>query len=162
MKYLHSTASSLGLEAYTDLESCRVNYVTIPANITITGLKPDLVLINRKSIPKEVTLVELTVPWESPQGLENARFRKVQQYGDLSENIESQGFKCNSLQLEVWVRGYINTRNKGVLTHVSKMMKVMKIKDFTQKCSKLALLRSYMIWKARYSEDWTSGGFLKP
>jgi hypothetical protein len=136
-----------------------VNYVTIPANITITGLKPDLVLINRKSIPKEVTLVELSVPWESPQGLENARVRKVQRYEDLSEDIESQGFKCNSLQLEVGVRGYIN---KGVLTHVSKLMKVMKIKDFTQKCSKLALLRSYMIWNARYSEDWTSGGFLKP
>ena len=91
MKYLHSTAASQGLEAYTDLESCRVNYVTIPANMTITGLKPDLVLITRKSIPKEVTLVELTVPWESPRGLENARVREDQRHEDLSEDIKVKG-----------------------------------------------------------------------
>ena len=162
VKHLHSTAASQGLEAYADLEGCRVNGVTIPANITITGLKPDVVLINRISSPQEVTLIELTVPWESSQGLENAIVRKDQRYQDLSEDIESHGFKCNSLQLEVGVRGYINKRNKGGLVHISKLMKVKKIQDLIKKCSKLALLGSYMIWNARHSDDWTSGGFLKP
>ena len=66
VKYLHSTASSQGMEAYADLEGCRVNGVTIPADITITGLKPDLVTINRNFNPQEVTLVELTVPGNLP------------------------------------------------------------------------------------------------
>ena len=94
MKNLHSAAAfQEGLEAYADLEGYQVNGVTIPAIITINGLKPDLVLINRKSIPQEVTLVELHVPWESSQELENARVRKNQKYEDMSEDIESQGFK---------------------------------------------------------------------
>ena len=162
VKYLHSTAHSQGMEAYADLEGCRVNGVTIPANIIITGLKPDLVLINRSSSPQEVTLVELTVPWESSQGLENARVRKDQRYEDLSADIKNNGFKCNSLQLEVGVRGYINPRNKGVLTHIAKLLKIKKIKDLMKKCSKLALLGSFVIWNARHSEDWTSGSYLKP
>ena len=87
VKYLHSTAHSQGMEAYADLEGCRVNGVTIPANIIITGLKPDLVLINRSSSPQEVTLVELTVPWESSQGLENARVRKDQRYETMDSNV---------------------------------------------------------------------------
>ena len=62
VKFLHTAASSQGLEAHADLEGCRVNGVTIPADINITGLKPDLVIINRNSNPQEVTLVELTVP----------------------------------------------------------------------------------------------------
>ena len=99
MKYLHSTASSQGMEAYADLEGCRVIGVTIPADITITGLKPDLVIINRNSIPHKVTLVELTVPWESSRGLEKARIRKDQRYEDLTSDIKGQGFKCTSIQL---------------------------------------------------------------
>ena len=139
-----------------------MNGVTIPADITITGLKPDLVTINRNSNPQEITLIELTVPWESSRGLENARIRKDQRYEDLTSDIISQGFKCTSIQLEIGTRGFINTRNKGVLVHLAKIMKIKKIKDLTTKCSKLGLLGSFMIWNARHSEDWNSGGYLKP
>ena len=52
VQYLYSTATSQGMEAYADLEGCIVNGVTIPANITITGLKPDLVIVNRSSSPQ--------------------------------------------------------------------------------------------------------------
>ena len=156
MKYLHSTASSQGIEAYAE------NGVTIPADITITGLKPDLVIINRNSNPQEVTLVELTVPWESSRGLENARIRKDQRYKDLTSDIINQGSKCTSIQLEIGSRGYINTRNKAVLVHLAKIMKIKKIKELTTRCSKLGLQGSFMIWNARHSEDWNSGGYLKP
>ena len=139
-----------------------MNGVTIPANITITRLKPDLVIINRDSSPQEVILVELTLPWESPQGLENARLRKDQRYEAHSKDIVCQEFRCNSFQLEVGVRGLINTRNKGVIVHIAKIMKIKKIQDTKKRCSKLALLGSYMIWNARHSEDWTSGSYLKP
>ena len=66
------------------------------------------------------------------------------------------------MQLEVGTRGFINPRNKGVLVHIAKIIIIKKIKDLTRKCSKLALLGSYMIWNARHSEDWNSGGYLKP
>ena len=54
-----------GVEIYADLEGHRVNGVTIPSDIDITGQKPDLVIINRNSSPPEVRLVELTVPWDT-------------------------------------------------------------------------------------------------
>ena len=82
MKFLHTTASSQGLEAYADLEGCRL---TIPADIPITGLKPGEVFVNRSTSPQKVTLIELTVPWESSRGLENARIRKDERYEDLSK-----------------------------------------------------------------------------
>ena len=150
------------MEAYADLEGCRVNGVTIPADIIITGLKPDVVIVNRNTSPQEVTLVELTVPWESSRWMENARIRKDERYEDIAKDIESQGYRCTSIQLEIGVRGFINPRNRGVLVHISKILKVRKIKEVMKKCSKLALLGSFMIWNARHSEDWTSGGFLKP
>ena len=162
VKYLHSLASSQGIEAYADLEDCRVNGVTTPADIIITGLKPDVVIVNKNPSPQEVTLVEPTVPWESSRGMENTRIRKDERYEDLAKDIESQGYRCTSIQLEIGVRGFINTRNKGVLVHISKILKVRKIKEVMKKCSKLALLGSFMIWNARHSEDWTSGCFLKP
>ena len=57
LKYIHTTASSQGMGAHTDLEGCRVNGVTIPVGITITGLKHELVTINRNSNLQEITLV---------------------------------------------------------------------------------------------------------
>ena len=54
-----------GVKLYADLDGCRVNGVTIPADIAMTGLKPDLVIINRAASPPEVRLIELTVPWDT-------------------------------------------------------------------------------------------------
>ena len=50
VKYLQTTFSSQGMEAvevYSDLEGHRINGVTVPPNIAITGLKPDLVIVKR-------------------------------------------------------------------------------------------------------------------
>lgn len=41
-------------------------------------------------------------------------------------------------------------------------VKVNKVSSVIKNCSKLALLGSYTIWNARYSQDWSGGGFLKP
>ena len=62
-----------------------MNGVTIPADIIITGLKPDDVIVNRDTSPQEVTLVELTVPWESSRGMENSKIRKDERYEDHEE-----------------------------------------------------------------------------
>ena len=39
-------------------------------------------------------------------------------------------------------------------------MKVKKVSQVTKMCSKLAVLGSFSIWNARYSADWSSGGYL--
>ena len=122
-------------EVFADLEGLRVNGVTVPADIAITGQKPDIVIVKRQSSPPEVTLVELTVPLESSSGMERARSRKEDRYKKLTEDIEDSGFKCQNIPLEVGARGYINPRNKGVITHLCQMMKIKKVsqvlKNFT-------------------------------
>ena len=64
--------------------------------------------------------------------------------------------------LEIGTRGVINQRNKQVLNHLCMVMQIKRIKNVVSTCSKLALLGSYTLWNARYSTDWSSGGYLKP
>ena len=66
-----------GRELYADLEGKRINGVTIPPDVAMTAQKPDLVIINRKASPPEVTLVELTVPWDSSANMGAALQRKT-------------------------------------------------------------------------------------
>ena len=68
------------VEIYADLEGHRVKGVTIPADIAITGQKPDLVIIDRKVSPPEVRLVELTVPWDTSANMVAALTRKAYRY----------------------------------------------------------------------------------
>ena len=57
-------------------------------------------------------------------------------------------------------RGFINQRNKSLITHLCNTMRVKKVGHVTKMCSKLAVLGSYTIWNARYSADWSGGGYL--
>ena len=163
VNYLHSLFSSQrleGVEVYADLEGHRVNGVTIPSDVAMTAQKPDLVIINRKS--KEVKLVELTVPWDTSANMAAALTRKTERYKELATTIQGNGFNCLNLPLEIGTRGVVSSRNKGVLTQLCHGLKVSKVSSVIKNCSKLALLGSYTLWNARYSTDWTGGGFLKP
>ena len=163
VNYLHSLISTQrleGLEVYADLEGHRVNGVTIPPDVAMTAQKPDLVIVNRKS--KEVKLVELTVPWDTSTNMTAAQNRKTERYKELTTTIQGNGFKCSNIPLEVGTRGLINARNKGVLTKLCHGFKVGKVSSVIKSCSKLALLGSYTLWNARYSADWSGGGYLKP
>ena len=163
VNYLHSLFSSQGLEGlefYADLEGHRVNGVTIPPDLAMTAQKPDLVIINRKF--KEVKLIELTVPWDSSANMTAALKRKTERYKELATTIMGNGFKCHNLPLEIGTRGVVTMRNRAVLTQLCHGMKVNKVSSVIKNCSKLALLGSYTIWNARYSQDWSGGGFLKP
>ena len=89
-----------GVKLYADLDGRRVNGVTIPADIAMTGLKPDLVIINRAVSPPEVRLVRLTVPWDTAGNIKKAF--------DLCKDIEQPGYKCFNMPLEIGVRGFID------------------------------------------------------
>ena len=145
---------------YADLEGHRVNGVTIPPDVAMTAQKPDLVIINRKL--KEVKLVELTVPWDTATNMTAAQTRKTERYKELTTTIAGNGFKCQNIPLEIGTRGVVNLRNRSVITQLCHGVKVNKVSSVIKNCSKLAILGSYTIWNARYSQDWSGGGFLKP
>ena len=83
-----------GFEIYSDLEGCKVNGSTIPPDIMVTDLaRPDMLIINRMATQTEVTIVELTVPWDS--NCDQAYIRKRDRYEFLVQDIKDKGFKCN-------------------------------------------------------------------
>ena len=137
-----------------------MNDVTIPADVAMTPQKPDLVIINRRS--KEVKLVELTVPWDTSANIEAATSRKAERYKELTTNIQGNGFKCLNIPLEIGTRGFINAKNKNILTQLCHGLRITKVSNVMKNCSKLAVLGSFSIWNARYSSDWNGGAVLKP
>ena len=163
--YLITALSSTGLEGlkfFSDLKGWKTNGGSIPASIVITGQRPDLVLVDERTTPHTVHLVELTVPWDSTRSIEAARLRKTERYMSLTTDIKATGLKCHLHTLEVCARGFICSRNRGTLTFLCHLAGFRKIRQFQQNCSKLAMLGSKAIYNARNSMEWTSGALLKP
>ena len=88
--------------------------------------------------------------------------RKTDRYEALTTTIKGNRFKCHNIPLEIGTRGVVNARNRIVLTQLCHGLKVNKVSLVIKNCSKLALLGSYTLWNARYSTDWSGGGYLKP
>ena len=90
---MYNIFSARGMEAgevFADLEGLRVNGVIVPANIAITGQKPDIVIVKRQSSPPEVALVKLTVAWgwnRQDQG----RMTGIKTLKKITEYIEEVG-----------------------------------------------------------------------
>ena len=138
-----------------------MNGVAIPADVAMTAQKPDLVIINQSKV-MEVKLVELTLSWDTPENLDAAAARKAERYKELTTTIQGNGFKCHNIPLEVGTRGFINGKNKNILTQLCHSLRITKVSSVVKNCSKLALLGSFTIWNARYSSDWNGGAVLKP
>ena len=88
--------------------------------------------------------------------------RKTERYQDLTTEIQGNGFKCLNIPLEIGTRGFINAKNKNILTQLCHGLRITKVSSVVKNCSKLALLGSFTIWNARYSSDWNGGAVLKP
>ena len=111
---------------------------------------------------KEVKLVELTLPWDTPENLDAAAARKAERYKELTTNIQGNGFKCLNIPLEIGTRGFINAKNKNILTQLCHGLRITKVSKVVKNCSKLAVLGSFSIWKASYFSGWNGGAVLKP
>lgn len=74
-----------------------------PETVTITSLRPDIVLISEAS--EQVILLELTVPWEDC--IEEASERKRAKYTELVEECRSNGWRARCEPIEVGCRGFI-------------------------------------------------------
>ena len=147
-------------EIYADLEGAKIGGGTIPPNIVTTAQRPDLVIVDRSSQPATVILVELTIPFT--RNINDANTRKQLRYEFLAADIESVGFKCINLPIEICSRGHISTRNRNQITHLFYQFNVRKFQKILRTCSKLSLLASYSIFNSRSEQNWSRSGYLKP
>ena len=77
-------------ELFCDLPNKYTGISTVPTDLVITSLKPDIVRVNK--IEKSVTLLELTVPFDS--NIDNAKNRKSQKYENLINDLCENGYEC--------------------------------------------------------------------
>jgi len=158
LNFLCNTLKQSRFEVYCDLpESCSPGGGTIPPDIMITSLRPDLVIINRHM--KEISIYELTVPYENR--IEAAHSQKQRKYLTLVSDIEASGWNVFFCALEIGSRGYISKENKLNLTSLLIFIdNPPKKKKFTSSLSKLTVLGSYKIFLSRRDESWTNPDFI--
>ena len=116
----------------------------------ITTLKPDIVIIDKKS--KLFEIFELTVPGELR--ISTAHNLKLAKYQHFSTDIFR--FKTTVTPFEIGSNtGYISRGNKENIKRIYKYCKrEIKLKNFKNNISAIAVLGSYHIFNNRYIESW--------
>ena len=90
---------------------------TIPADLCITNLKPDIVIIDNEK--KILHIYELTVPLTV--NIDQRNVEKTQKYSHFITDIT--GFSCTVNCFEVSSTGFINKRKKSALLTLHKFKK---------------------------------------
>jgi len=156
------TSSSPNIEVFTDLTGSNDQSPTIPPDIIPTPLRPDLVTINRET--KTITIVELTVPFES--NIQREHHYKTEKYQHLVSDLSLLGFTVSFFAIEIGCRGIITKENKNRLYNLHKHLakappKSKDTKSLLKKLSVIASAASYAIFIARNYPNWIARDILK-
>ena len=138
--FINSTCLSISFE------------LTVPPNILVTALKPDIVIVSETS--EEVLVFELTCPWDT--NIVRSHSFKSEKYAPLIADL-SRTRVVSFFSIEISARGQISKDNRS------------RLKSFLFKCcsepksfskplltiaSKAALLSSYSLFCARKEPTW--------
>ena len=125
---------------------------TIPPNLTVTNLKPDVVLIGKNK--QYVGIFELTVPNE--ENIEERHRYKENKYSHFENEISLPTVRVEPFEIGANT-GYINERNRNTIKKIHAFVKPnISLKLFTNNISAIAVLSSYYIYQARNQQDWQS------
>ena len=148
-----------GYELFSDLDGFQAPHGgTIPPDILVTVLRPDLVIFNRQL--RRFMLLELTCPWDS--NIDNAHAFKDTKYAPLVADL-SHDFKVFHYSVEVSVRGQLTKSNRARLKSLAFEFcndSKKTTKSLEKHASKASLLCSYSIFSARNEPIWSSPPFL--
>ena len=142
-----------GFSLYSDMPGYQAPHGgTVPPNILVTALKPDIVIVSESSL--DVIVFELTCPWDT--NIARSHIFKSEKYAPLVADL-SRTRLISFFSIEVSARGQITKENRS------------RLKSFLFKCcsepkkltqpllnvaSKAALLSSYSIFCARREPTW--------
>ena len=158
LSYILSCIDTSKADLYSDLPGHQAaGGGTIPPTITITALRPDVVLVEREA--KRLHLFELTMPGE--QYIDERNKQKSDKYAHFATDCAP--YSCTVTCFEVSNKGFISTRNHETLKALHKYTKPdIKLKTFKQNISALALYTSYHIYLCRSDPLFTITPFLPP
>ncbi|XP_067296477.1 uncharacterized protein [Pseudorasbora parva] len=120
-----------------------------PGNITVTSLRPDMVLTSEST--KQVVILELTVPWEDR--IEEAHERKRAKYAGLSSECRYNGWKTHCEPVEVGCRGFAGHSLLRTLKLLG--VKGLQLKKATTNILEAAERASRWLW-IRRGDPWSN------
>ena len=131
---------------------------TLPPNICITNLKPDIVIVDEEA--KEVHIYELTCP-SGPANIEKRHLEKTQKYSTFL--TDCTGYNSFVVCFEVSSKGFLTTRNHSHLNSLHRFLKPsLKRSTFKENVSALTVYGSYQIWLSRAEAVFVVPPFLVP
>jgi hypothetical protein len=132
--------------------ACEAPVSTVPTDLTITTARPDIVLIEDKT----VTILELTVPWNSASSLDNARSRKENKpnYQLLTSDLSAQGYSALFLTIEIGCLGNHTNDAYTALKAIAPKTTAAQRRRTLLEASKAAITGSYYIFAARNLTTW--------
>ena len=148
---------------YADLPNHRASDsppAVLPLDISTTSARPDIVLVEGSSI----TILELTVPFNSREALQAARLRKSnkQSYLQLISDHEDKGNTVQYHILEIGSLGHYKQCTFNCIKRVFNQTK-QECKELLQKLSKTVISCSYYIFNSRNTGSWdTNCPFYSP
>ena len=145
-------ATGKDIRIYSDIAGFTTTGGTLPVNVIVSKLKPDIVVHNKED--NSIHLIELTVPFET--NIQKAHDRKSSKYENLVSDISDNGFTCDLTCFEIGSRGLITPDNINNIKAIFTFVKAKPSKKFMKELSKLALMCSYTIWNARHEPAWGS------
>ena len=153
LSYIGKCLNKQKYTCYIDLEGSQTSAGgTIPPNLVVTTLKPDIVIIDKSS--KTATIFELTIPAE--HRIKIAHELKFQKYQHFMSDIKSHTVKVTPFEIGSHT-GYISTENKRSIHSLHKFCENnITLKKFIQNLSAITVLSSYYIFNARNQENWES------
>ena len=156
LNYIMSCLDQAKFKVYVDLQGHQTAAGgTLPPEILVTNLKPDLVIIDRQT--KKVNIFELTVPGE--HRIEISNKLKSDKYQHFLTYITH--YKPSVTAFEVGAQtGYVSKQNKISLSLIHRYcQKNIKLKTFINNISAVAVLSSYFIFNCRNSPEWESSEY---
>ena len=143
-------------EVYSDLPGYHaVGGGTIPPEVAVTNLVPDVVVIHKET--RDIEIWELTVPMEVNIDIRNSD--KEAKYGHFPLDLAAQ--KCKLTCFEISNKGFISDKNQARLKHFHSFIKRgTKLSTFKQNMSAIALLGSYHVWLCRNDAEFVVPKFL--
>ena len=113
-----------------------------PCHITITTLRPDLVLWSDSS--RQLYIVELTICYET--GFTEAAERKMRRYLDMAEDAQRQGYHAKIIPIQMGSRGVVQDTGLEELRGCLKPISQRTWQAFLTKLASATIEESHRIW----------------
>ena len=153
---------SEGEKVYADLQNLRAcdnPSATIPEKIVTTSARQDLVLVREK----EFVLMELTIPHNSLEAMNNAQRRKKskENYQLVLSEMDKQGLKASLVTLEVGALGHSLLQTHSEFRCVFPTLSKKTVRQLFDEAGKIAITCSYIIFRARSETTWNRNKVLQ-